>query len=180
MDSGKRTRWILATLVVAAGTLLPAFQRGTAPEPQRRDFDVVARKYAYDPPILTVNQGDEIHIRFASRDVIHGFYLEGYDLDAIADPGKSGFRLRHPSQTGEFSPVQEMVFKADKRGKFRYRCSMTCGYMHPFMMGVLLVQPNTLFGSASGLMLGLLMGGFLLAWPKPSAPKGQPPQGAQP
>src|SRR5690242_12119542 len=102
MSPVSRTRWISAVLVVAAATLLPAFTQAPAAAPQRRDFDVVARKYAYDPPILTVNQGDEVHVHFASKDVIHGFYLEGYDVDALADPGKSKIRLRHPSQFGDY------------------------------------------------------------------------------
>lgn len=178
MNSGKRTQWILAVLLAAAGALLPALAPAPGAAPQKRVFDVVARKYAYDPPIIRVNQGDEIHINFASKDVVHGFYMEGYDVDALADPGKSKIRLRHPSQFGDYTPADEIVFTADKRGKFRYRCSITCGYMHPFMMGVLLVEPNTLFGSASGLMVGLLLGGFVLAWPK--APGAKPEQGAKP
>lgn len=179
MNSANRTRWISAVLVVAAATLLPAFTQGPVPAPQRRDFDVVAHKYAYDPPIITVNQGDEVHIHFASKDVTHGFYLEGYDIDALAEPGKDKIGLRHPSQFGDYKPADEITFKADKRGKFRYRCSMTCGYMHPFMMGVLLVEPNSLFGSASGLMVGLLLGGFILAWPK-AGPASNPKEGAKP
>lgn len=167
MNSKKRNQWLLAVGIVAAATLVPAFRPTASPAPQRRDFDVVARKYAYDPPILTVNQGDEVHIRFGSKDVVHGFYLEGYDIDALADPGKKQFGFRHPSQTGNYTPADEIVFKADKRGKFRYRCSMTCGYMHPFMMGVLIVNPNSLYAEATGLMLGLLLAGFALAWPSP-------------
>jgi plastocyanin len=165
MDSTKRAKWIGAVLVVAAGTLLPAFATSPAPAPQRRDFNIVARKYAYEPAIIHVNQGDEVHITLASKDVMHGFFLEGYDIDALAAPGKSGIQFRHPSVTGEFTPADEIVFKADKKGKFRYRCSMTCGYMHPFMMGVMIVEPNTLFGEASGLMGGLFLAGFILAWP---------------
>jgi heme/copper-type cytochrome/quinol oxidase subunit 2 len=170
MASDKKGPWILALVVVALGTFLPALRPVTKEAPQRRDVDVVARKYAYDPPILTVNQGDEVHVRFCSKDVIHGFYLEGYDLDALADPGKSGFRWRHPSQTMGYTPTEEIVFKADKQGKFRYRCSMTCGYMHPFMMGVLIVKPNTLFSTASGMMVGIMLAGCLLAWPKAASP----------
>jgi hypothetical protein len=78
--------------------------------------------------------------------------------------------------TGNFTPADEIIFTADKRGKFRYRCSMTCGYMHPFMLGVMIVQPNSLFGQALGLMTGILLAGFILVWPAgkitPKAPEG--------
>jgi heme/copper-type cytochrome/quinol oxidase subunit 2 len=165
MGPSNKGKWILAGLVVAAGFTLPAFTAPSAPKPQRRDFDIVARKYAYEPAVIHVNQGDEVHVKFASKDVVHGFYLEGYDIDALAEPGKAGIQLRHPSVDLNFTNAQEIVFTADKRGKFRYRCSMTCGYMHPFMMGVMIVEPNSLFGQALGLMVGLLLAGFILAWP---------------
>ena len=166
MDSSKRMKWIGAIVAVAAGMVLPAFTQPPAAAPQRRDFNIVAHKYAYDPSVIHVNQGDEVHVKFSSRDVTHGLFVEGYDLDALSEAGKTGLLFRHPSVTGNFTAADEIVFKADRRGKFRYRCSMTCGYMHPFMMGVLIVEPNSLFGEASGLMGGLLLGGFILAWPK--------------
>jgi heme/copper-type cytochrome/quinol oxidase subunit 2 len=181
MDFTNKGKWILAVLVAATGFTLPAFTTKATPKPQRRDFNILAHKYAYEPAVIKVNQGDEVHVKFASKDVVHGFYLEGYDIDALAEPGKSGIQFRHPSVTGAFTPVQEIVFTADRRGKFRYRCSMTCGYMHPFMMGVMIVEPNTLFGQALGLMTGLLLAGFILVWPK-ALPAVSPltPQGVQP
>jgi heme/copper-type cytochrome/quinol oxidase subunit 2 len=165
MDFTNRGKWILAVVVVGAGFTLPAFTTPAAPQPQRRDFNIIAHKYAYDPSVIKVNQGDEVHIKFSSRDVTHGFFLEGYDIDALSEAGKTGILFRHPSLTGSFAPSDEIVFTADKRGKFRYRCSMTCGYMHPFMMGVMIVQPNSLFGQALGLMTGILLAGFILVWP---------------
>ncbi len=175
MASASKVRWVGAALAVALGLGVTLLLPPPAEAPQRRDFNIVAHKYAYEPPIITVNQGDEVHIKFSSRDVTHGFFLEGYDIDALAEAGKSGILFRHPSATDNFSPADEIVFKADKRGKFRYRCSMTCGYMHPFMMGVLIVQPNSLFGIAMGLVLGILLAGFILAWPTRKDPQ---PQGA--
>ena len=179
MGSRNQVRQILAVLVAAAGFLLPAFTTPAGPKPQRRDFNIVAHKYAYDPAEIKVNQGDEVHIRFSSKDVLHGFYLEGYDLDALASPGKSGLQLRHPSQTGEFQPAEEITFTAGQRGKFRYRCSMTCGYMHPFMMGVLVVEPNTLYAQGLGLMGGLFLAALLLVWPAPKPANLRTPEGAQ-
>lgn len=170
MDYKKKGRWIGAISIVAAGWFLPALLAPAVPKPQRQDFDIVAHKYAYEPSIIRVNQGDEVHIKLASRDVLHGFYLEGYDIDALIEPGKPGIQFRHPSLGGDFTPASEIVFTADKRGKFRYRCSMTCGYMHPFMMGVLLVEPNSLFGQAIGLMMGLFLAGLVLVWPVAGAP----------
>jgi heme/copper-type cytochrome/quinol oxidase subunit 2 len=64
-----------------------------------------------------------------ATDVVHGLYLDGYDVNIKAVPGL-------PAQA---------TFVADRVGKFRYRCSVTCGNLHPFMIGELIVGPNVLF-----------------------------------
>jgi heme/copper-type cytochrome/quinol oxidase subunit 2 len=149
---------LLGGLLLVGGLVgfLSAHWRQTAP--QERSFTVTAHKYAYEPSILRVNRGDRVHIRLLAGDVTHGFYLEGYDLDAKARPEDTTFWMRHPSTGGNYQPVDEISFVAKRPGKFRYRCSQTCGYMHPFMQGELIVLPNYLFSTSLGLSLGLGMG----------------------
>ena len=144
---------------------IAAYWRQAAP--QERTFTITAHKYAYEPNILRVNRGDRIHIRLLASDVTHGFYLEGYDMDAKARPEDPTFWMRHPSTGGEYQTVQEITFVANHPGKFRYRCSQTCGYMHPFMQGELIVRPNYLFSTSVGLSLGLMAGMLLVfrRWP---------------
>ena len=132
-------------------------------DPDRHDIEIVARSYAFDPPVLRVQRGDEVRLRFASLDVVHGFYLEGYDFDVEIAPMRSSVKLRRAGSE-ETEVVEEVVFVADRAGKFRYRCSKTCGFMHPFMLGELIVEPNRLFPTSVGASVGLLFGGFFLAW----------------
>jgi heme/copper-type cytochrome/quinol oxidase subunit 2 len=140
--------------------------------PQDRAFTITARQYAYDPSTITVNKGDRVQIRLASTDVTHGFYLEGYDIDAKVRREDPTFWLRRPSQKGAaYQPVQEITFAANRMGKFHYRCSITCGYMHPFMNGVLIVRPNYLYPTGVGLTLGLVAGMLLIV--HRSSPGGQ-------
>ncbi|MFQ6113972.1 MAG: 4Fe-4S binding protein, partial [bacterium] len=47
-------------------------------------------------------------------------------------------------------------FKADKSGRFTFRCSVTCGEFHPYMVGYLKVLPNTKF--YAGISLIFLLG----------------------
>lgn len=94
--------------------------------PQERNFRMEARQFAYSPSELKVNPGDTVTIQFVSTDVVHGLYLDGYDISVQADPGQTA----------------TLTFIADKPGSFRFRCNVTCGAMHPFMIGKLTVGTN--------------------------------------
>ena len=130
---------------------------GSSSEGEKKEFYIKARQYAYEPGKIIVNKGDEVHIKLASLDVIHGFFLEGHDIDAKIEPGVQTFKFRHPSQGREFTDVNEIVFTADSPGKFRFRCSHTCGTMHPFMQGELIVNPNYPFLAGVGGVAGILI-----------------------
>src|SRR3990172_1937542 len=110
-----------------------------------KEFTVVARQFAYDPPIIRVSKGDRVTIKAESKDVLHGFYIDGYDVDRMLRPGE---------------PVQ-FTFIANKEGKFGFRCSLTCGVLHPFMIGKLIVEPNYLFPGSVGLSIGLAVGAII-------------------
>ena len=153
-----RSGAILAVCMVA-GALLA----GAVHPPRDRTFHVVAKKYAFEPATIRVNRGDRVTIYLTSADVTHGFYLDGYDLDVSISPDEKPL-LRHPSRHDAFTEVPMIQFVANKEGKFRYRCSQTCGYMHPFMIGEMVVTPNRPFtagvGGAIGVMLIVLLGGL--------------------
>lgn len=103
--------------------------------PQNRTFEIDARQYAYSPSELLVNQGDTVTIRLASTDVVHGLYVDGYDISVEADPGQTATH----------------TFTADKAGSFRFRCNVTCGAMHPFMIGKITIGSNNLLYRSIGL-----------------------------
>ncbi len=162
----------LLLLLGGGGGLLFAHLGQAAP--RERTITITASKYAYDPPVLEVNRGDRIRIRLVATDVTHGFYLEGYDLDAKVRPENDTFWMRRPSEghETEYKEVQEISFIANRTGKFRYRCSITCGYMHPFMQGELIVHPNYLYSSSVGFSLALAVA--MLAVFRRSTPGGRP------
>ena len=109
--------------------------------PQARTFRLDARQFAYSPSELYVNPGDTVTIQLVSTDVVHGLYVDGYDVSTQADPGQTS----------------TLTFVANKSGSFRFRCNVTCGAMHPFMIGKLTVGENDwLFRSVGLTMLGLL------------------------
>lgn len=159
-DLGRDLGIVTATAAVGAAAAwgMGSWSRAA---PLERHLVVSARQYAYDPPRIHVNQGDRIHLRLASKDVIHGFYLEGHDLDAEIQPQQRRFAVRHPQSGRPAEDVEEVTFVAARRGKYRYRCSHTCGTMHPFMTGELIVDPNTPLHAGVGGIVGIFFGVLL-------------------
>ena len=158
--------FVLLVGPVAIGGGLGLVLASAPAAPRHREITIRARQYAYEPERIRVNKGDVVRLRLISQDVTHGFYLEGYDIDAEIRLLTSKVTLKRPSRPGESEEVDEIVFKADREGKFRYRCSHTCGFMHPFMLGEMIVAPNRLLPASEGMALGLLLGGVLISFLK--------------
>ena len=149
---------IMAACMVISGFTADSNRRGIG----IRSFDISANQCAYDPSRIVVNQGDEVRIRLSSKDVVHGFYMEGHDLDAVMYPGRLLFNVRHPSRGSTFVPMEEVAFRAEHFGKYRYRCSVTCGTLHAFMQGEMIVEPNYPFRVGMGASIGIWIAGFFL------------------
>lgn len=115
--------------------------------PQERTFRIEARQFAYSPSELNVNSGDTVTIELVSTDVVHGLYIDNYDISVEADPGQTA----------------TLTFKANKSGSFRIRCNVTCGAMHPFMIGKLTVGTNDWLIRSIGLAVVAIAGVLVLA-----------------
>lgn len=126
-----------------------------AAHPAVRAFDLTAQAFHYDPlqpgqPHLRhaswgrieVNWGDHVVLHLRAADTAHGFYLDGYGIQQVVRPGEETV----------------VRFTATRPGKFRFRCSETCGPLHPFMVGELVVRPNIPFYGA--VLLTLLVWGI--------------------
>lgn len=136
-------RWLIAFVLLALGVLLVPLSEMS--KPTIRYITLNAKQFEFAPGRVHVNQGDRVVFTVAAQDVVHGFYLDGYGLKTRIEPGVP----------------QRIEFVADKTGKFRYRCSVNCGSLHPFMIGELVVDSNTPFWRAMGL-IGLAATGMLV------------------
>lgn len=140
-------KWFMV-LVAAAGALLllvaaAPFRGSGAGE---RTLRLEASQYRFEPGTVSVNRGDTVTIELVATDVVHGLYLDGYGLELAADPGQTA----------------RMTFVADRPGTFRFRCSVSCGAMHPFMIGKLRVGNNYLLWAGVGLALVAAVAGVSL------------------
>jgi polyferredoxin/peroxiredoxin len=93
-------------------------------------FVIKARRFEYEPNIIEVNKGDEVVIKLITEDVTHGLFIDGYEVSAVSVPKDEGLE------------PGIIKFKANRTGRFSFRCSRTCGSFHPYMIGYLKVNPN--------------------------------------
>lgn len=141
--------WAVSLVGVAASVivLFPAPSR-TNP-PTERIVRIEADWSTYTPAVVAVNAGDRVTIELVATDVVHGLHIDGYNLSVTADPGQRG----------------RLSFVADRAGTFRFRCSVTCGPLHPFMIGKLQVGQNYLLWRAIGLAVIASLAGVLAIRP---------------
>ncbi len=80
---------------------------------------------AWSQDTIRVEQGQRVHIRLISNDVVHGFMLKGYGIEI-----------------NEVYPGKEKVidFVADKAGTFAFVCTIPCSSDHRDMRGNLVVE----------------------------------------
>lgn len=142
-----RFYWLLFGLAVLVVAFFPLRFHFT--EPQEREFRIYASQYAYSPAKLSANPGDTVTIELVSTDVVHGLYIDGYGVSVTADPGETA----------------RLTFTADRPGAFRLRCNVTCGALHPFMIGKLQVGTNSLLWRAIGLSILTALAGVMLFKP---------------
>jgi cytochrome c oxidase subunit 2 len=145
------TRWRAAAVTVslvllALLTPLPVVDAA----PQERHITVSARSFAFEPGTVRVNRGDTVVLTLEATDVVHGLYLDDYNISTVAEPGRPTV----------------LRFVATQPGAFRFRCSISCGSMHPFMIGKLVVGPNLVWLRAALATVIAAVGAIVVFWPR--------------
>jgi cytochrome c oxidase subunit 2 len=92
----------------------------------RKEFDVTAKRYAFEPAKIEVTQGDTVVITVKSADSAHGLEIKKFKINEFVP------------MDGE--PVT-IEFVASQAGTFEITCSEYCGNGHKRMKGTLVVVP---------------------------------------
>ncbi len=118
--------WVVWGVVVLGVAVSPI------PLPSAQPTEKVVRLEVSDegfsPAVITASPGDKLTLEIVATDVVHGLYVDGYGLDVTVDPGQTA----------------SLTFVADQAGTFRFRCSVACGTLHPFLIGKLRVGTNSI------------------------------------
>lgn len=141
----------MVVLALAGAGFLVAPQPRARSDGGERTFQIEASRYAYTPPVIRVEPGERVNIELVATDVVHGLYIDGYGVSVTAEPGQT----------------QRLSFVADRAGSFRFRCSVACGPLHPFMVGKLKVGRNVLLWRAVGLAFAAGAAALLVTVPRP-------------
>jgi len=169
MNSNQKKTSLLIILCLMLALAIPLSIR-VLPRPGRTHrIDLEAVRYGYSPAKITVNQGDSVIFKPTSKDVTHGFYLDGYPVEfIIKQQGIAYQKYTWEDEKGnlktDWDKVSEIEFVADKPGKFTFRCTQVCGNLHPFMTGELIVRPNSLYHVAVSLSIWIVLSLLLWFW----------------
>ncbi len=93
-------------------------------EPTVKEFNIISKKWVFEPSTITVNKDDRVRLIIDNIDVDHGFALSAFGINEKLLPGQ----------------VHTIEFTADKSGSFSFFCSVFCGSGHSGMRGTLIVQ----------------------------------------
>jgi len=132
MNRSDRSAIVVAALVVIAVMLShypmrAAFTQdagaGTNASKDVKEIRITAKKYEYDPGVITVKQGEHVRLIIMPLDHDHGFKIDAYHIDELL-------------KKGEPTTIE---FTADTTGTFPFQCSHFCGLGHKGMKGELIV-----------------------------------------
>ncbi len=153
-------------ILFIAAMILPGYLSETFIENKTHTIELTAGKYGYTPERIFVNKGDTIVIKPTSKDVTHGFLLDGYPVEFTIKQGGIAFqKYEWEDDDGtlqtDWDKVNEIEFIAERQGKFIFRCTQVCGNLHPFMTGELIVAPNSLYHTMVALSVWIVISLFL-------------------
>lgn len=84
----------------------------------------VAKMWGYEPSVIEINRGTTVDFYLSSKDVVHGFKVEGTNINLMAIPGN----------------VNKFTHHFDKKGVYDIVCHEYCGVFHQNMMGQIIVR----------------------------------------
>jgi cytochrome c oxidase subunit 2 len=116
---------LLASLVVALG--LHAWAPQNDSEPAGDAIQMTARKYQFEPNLISVKKGEKVRLIITAQDRDHGIKIKAFGINQRLVKGRPTI----------------VEFTAGKAGIFRFKCSVRCGLRHGKMKGKLIVEDDS-------------------------------------
>ena len=93
--------------------------------PNKYEAYILGQTWAFLPNRLTIPKGSEVTFYITSKDVIHGFDLQGTNINMMIIPGQ----------------ISTLTATFDEPGEYNFVCNEYCGIAHQTMFGTLVVEP---------------------------------------
>ncbi len=94
--------------------------------PNHYEARVVGQIWAFSPAEMHVPEGATVTFVATSRDVVHGFYIHGVNVNMMLLPGQ----------------VSRMTTRFPKAGEYQLLCHEYCGLAHHTMWARVIVDPR--------------------------------------
>ena len=116
----------IALFTVFVGSIASPAQEPPQAEP--KTFEVIARRFAFEPATIEVVEGDRVRLLVRSADGPHGVEIKAFKVKKAVPRAKPGD-----------TPVT-IEFLAAAAGEYPILCSEYCGNGHKDMTGALVVR----------------------------------------
>jgi len=95
--------------------------------PGRYEVRMVAQVWAFEPREVRVPAGSTVTFVSTSKDVVHGLFIPGVNVNAMLLPGQ----------------VTRVTVRFDRPGEYPVLCHEYCGLAHHIMEGKVIVEPKS-------------------------------------
>jgi len=103
----------------------PVAERLRQIAPNEYEVYILGQTWTYLPNRITVPKGSTVTFYVTSKDVIHGFGLQGTNINMMIIPGQ----------------ISTLTATFDTPGEYQFVCNEYCGIGHQTMHGTLVVEP---------------------------------------
>jgi cytochrome c oxidase subunit 2 len=109
--------------LASLGALVAAAVAGSRAAAPARRVELVAKRFEFMPPEVTVARGTRLTLVVTATDFVHGFSMPDFEVRRDLVPGKA----------------VELTITPQVPGRFHYLCDNFCGEGHDRMSGILVV-----------------------------------------
>ena len=95
--------------------------------PGQYEVRMLAQIWAFSPPEIRVPAGSTVHFWVTSKDVVHGLFIAGANVNVMLLPGQ----------------IAHVEAHFDKPGEYPMLCHEYCGIAHHTMGGKVIVEPRS-------------------------------------
>lgn len=89
-----------------------------------RHIKIAAHKYAFEPSVIRLKQGEPVELEISTLDVQHGFEVKDLGVDESIQKGKPAI----------------VAITPQRKGEYRMNCDIICGPGHDGMQGTIVVD----------------------------------------